>query len=144
MIDGSLNGNDSYSGEEESNSSGDPLSHDFTNTLVEPHPTVTDKRVGHEPSKDDKLPSDETTPTHMMTQTPNNRLTMVAVAIVIATGVASVLVHMLIWWVCHRRRLSYHFEYHKRTSRPRLKRRKLRKRPPFMQVPVQSSSDCSI
>ena len=116
------------------------MSHDFTNTLVEPHPTVTDRTVGQEPSKDDELPSDETTPTQLL----NNRITKVAIAIVIATGVASVLVHMLIWWVCHRRQLSYQFEHHKRTSRPRRKRRKLRKRPPFMQVSVQSSSDCSI
>lgn len=139
MVDGSLNGmrrNDSYSGEEESNSS-NPLSHDFTNTLVEPHPTVMDKTVGQEPSKDDELPSDEIKP-------PNSRSMMVAVAIVIVTGVVSALVHVYIWWVCHRRQLSYQFDHRKRTSRPRLKRRKLRKRPPFMQVSVQSSSDCSI
>ena len=139
MIDSSLNGMRRNDDEEESNST-DPLSHDFINTLVEPHPTVTDRTVGQEPSKDNELPSDETTPTQPL----NNRTTMVAVAIVMATGIVSVLVHVLIWWVCHRKQLSYQFDHHKRTSRPRLKRRKLRKRPPFMQVPVQSSSDCSI
>lgn len=77
-------------------------------------------------------------------------LTSAAVAMVIGTGFISVLVHILICWGCQKRYLNhynYKFENHQRnrySNRTGLKRRKLRKKPAFMQIPIQSSSDCSI
>lgn len=66
---------------------------------------------------------------------------VVAVAMVTIVGCSTVVAHLLIWWICHKQRQKNYFD--KRTH-PKLKRRKLRKKPPFMRVPLQSSSDCSI
>ena len=74
-------------------------------------------------------------------------LRTLSVAVVIGTGIVSVIAHLLICWYCHRRYHGSHLSMgHPRTRPPptRRKRRKLRKKTAFMQIPLQSSSDCSI
>ena len=77
-------------------------------------------------------------------QLRNTMLVKSAVAIVIVTGFVSVAMHMLICWVCHKRTLRRHLNPNRTTRSRKMKRRKLRKKPAFMRVPLQSSSDCSI
>ena len=74
-------------------------------------------------------------------------LRTLSVAMVIVTGVSSVVAHLLVCWYCQRRYYTSHFSIsHRRTRQPpnQRKRRRLRKKPAFMQIPLQSSSDCSI
>ena len=73
-------------------------------------------------------------------------LRTLSIVVVIGTGVISVVVHLLVCWYCQRGyRGSHSSSNHYRTRQPtRRKRRKLRKKPAFMQIPLQSSSDCSI
>ena len=85
----------------------------------------------------------EAPPTTKSCQQTNNFHINVAVATVIVTGFVSVLVHVLICWMCHRKSVSEHFGRGLR-QRSKLKRRKLRKKPAFMRLAIQSSSDCSI
>ena len=66
----------------------------------------------------------------------------IAVVLVIVTGLTSVCAHLVICWICHRR--TYYNSRLKRLPQARVKRRKLRKKPLSMRVPLQSSSDCSI
>jgi hypothetical protein len=73
-------------------------------------------------------------------------LRTLSVAMVIGTGVVSVVAHLLVCWYCQRRYTSHLSTRHHRTRQPpsQRKRRRLRKKPAFMQIPLQSSTDCSI
>ena len=77
----------------------------------------------------------------------DDSLKTLSVAMVIVTGISSVVAHLLVCWYCQRRYYTSHLTMsHHRTRQPpsRRKRRRLRKKPAFMQIPLQSSSDCSI
>ena len=95
-------------------------------------------------SKEESDPSivASTSGEQLLTTTCDYSLRTLSIAVVIGAGSASVLLHLLVCWFCQRR---YESREHQRTRQPmRRKRRKLRKKPPFMRIPLQSSSDCSI
>lgn len=91
-------------------------------------------------------PSSPSTEEKRSSITCNASLKRLSIVVVIGTGIISVIVHLLVCWYCQRRHnISHHSMKHYRIRQPaRRKRRKLRKKPAFMQIPLQSSSDCSI
>lgn len=132
-----------------SNTGGDSESENRTayGTVTLPS-TSESPSPAHPTSKASAPPSSTSTEGKESSIACDASLRTLSVAVVIGTGIVSVIAHLLVCWYCQRRYYASHQHSmsHHRTRQPpnRRKRRKLRKKPAFMQIPLQSSSDCSI